>query len=974
MDPLTAVGAAASITQLLDLCVKSCRTARELWQSFTDAPAELQRVVEKLERMKFCIHQLHEISTRMAGSDVDDFFPRAHRATISISLQVQVKNLNSAWAIRQNQSGSFKTKLRWATIEKSKTSRVLKLCLEAEETLNTCLVVVNTRLQLFQHESVAQIKAAQSNLLPALNASGLAMHRFVDQAFSKQAESLVRIQESTIDVQNEVQQLASNITQAVTGDVHRAESKMAEILSAVRVQMEAYASNTSSLSETVITGNRKTETTLSEILMAVRDLPNMTWIQHTALRESTSADSNRFYPATAAQLAPKSTTVPLPDEGVYCGKFKDHNMDIDKIRSGSCINNIIANKNWDYGSTFTYGSFKSGGVGARVERVSKRYQRIWKAKATWWLNLFGPAVLEFEFVIQCRTMAWMSPSIQAAIRVVNVWPNDSPIFRATVGADLPKVKMLLESGEVGINDVNENGWSILSTAVIRPVWGSCPSPRYDVVRYLLASGSDPNIGSRPSLYVALDFGDIETARLLAQSGADIYHPSGPPDSYLPSKSLTVLKSGIELLQSQGFENWSRDSDGNPLAKNLLTAACDTGSPEMVMKALDDFCVEPSHLALRRAFQINAIEVVSILLHIGVKPGLRHGLLARTLAAPLITPSWQDSPHFILFCNENKISGYDPYYINNWRDFWGLSPRHVIMKTWGFQELEGLLAHLLFHDDFWLGSMFRITADWYLKYPGAIGIHDLVKIWSFYQHNGDDLQDSSDLLTRLYETECEKHEPRDIRWTHQGQIYKSRGMTINKELTIQRLELHEKAFFSWISSNEAEDWWYEINSNLVTPRRHLYEDPVHEDHRKGIPFDNNTLFYQTIATEQGRRHMSTYPMVVALCNALKIAGYRAEMCDDGYIWFDPDDGDRYYDAREYQPSPEDDTPGYDCPMCRNPDKYGLGHIIQRAEDGLNYMHEFRRRTREKKVAKEREREMQQKMQRERERQRTSRMRP
>lgn len=115
--------------------------------------------------------------------------------------------------------------------------------------------------------------------------------------------------------------------------------------------------------------------------------------------------------------------------------------------------------------------------------------------------------------------------------------------------------------------------------------------------------------------------------------------------------------------------------------------------------------------------------------------------------------------------------------------------------------------------------------------------------------------------------------------------------------------------------------------------------LYDDGRDGIPFDDTTLFYDTISTERGRAQMSRFPVARALCNALQLAGYNAEMDDEGEIWFEDDDCDRYHDAREYQPGPdEDDGVQANCPICRDPEKYGLGYIIRRAEAGERYITE------------------------------------
>lgn len=122
---------------------------------------------------------------------------------------------------------------------------------------------------------------------------------------------------------------------------------------------------------------------------------------------------------------------------------------------------------------------------------------------------------------------------------------------------------------------------------------------------------------------------------------------------------------------------------------------------------------------------------------------------------------------------------------------------------------------------------------------------------------------------------------------------------------------------------------------------IIQPEIFHDGREDIPFDDTTLFYSTISTEDGRNQLSKQPMARALCNALQLAGYRADMDDDGDIWFENDNGDRYYDAREHQPGPnEDDGVVANCPICKNPDKYGLGYILRRAKAGEAFVEKVR----------------------------------
>lgn len=84
------------------------------------------------------------------------------------------------------------------------------------------------------------------------------------------------------------------------------------------------------------------------------------------------------------------------------------------------------------------------------------------------------------------------------------------------------------------------------------------------------------------------------------------------------------------------------------------------------------------------------------------------------------------------------------------------------------------------------------------------------------------------------------------------------------------------------------------------------------------------------------------MVRALCDGLQHAGYRADMDDDGDIWFDCDDGDRYFDAWETQPAEEREFWLSDvCPICQDFEGYGLGVVLEREKQALEELYEYRR---------------------------------
>lgn len=106
--------------------------------------------------------------------------------------------------------------------------------------------------------------------------------------------------------------------------------------------------------------------------------------------------------------------------------------------------------------------------------------------------------------------------------------------------------------------------------------------------------------------------------------------------------------------------------------------------------------------------------------------------------------------------------------------------------------------------------------------------------------------------------------------------------------------------------------------------------------------NASSFSRHISTEEGRRQLSRFPLVRAFCDALEHAGFRAEMDDDGDIWYDADgDGMRYYDAREYQPVKErEDWPVEECPICRDFTAYGLGYVLEEVAEGKRKLKEYK----------------------------------
>ena len=139
------IGAVASTSQLIGLCVKSSQVLAALWQSYTDAPAELRTLSEKIARLRFLIEQIQALCDEASAHSVriDDLLPEAHRSFIVAILQDRVSELENLKSLRRDH-GAFKAKARWATLDKSKADRLIIVVRNAEQDLNTCLAITNT--------------------------------------------------------------------------------------------------------------------------------------------------------------------------------------------------------------------------------------------------------------------------------------------------------------------------------------------------------------------------------------------------------------------------------------------------------------------------------------------------------------------------------------------------------------------------------------------------------------------------------------------------------------------------------------------------------------------------------------------------------------------------------------------------------------------------------------------------------------
>lgn len=104
-------------------------------------------------------------------------------------------------------------------------------------------------------------------------------------------------------------------------------------------------------------------------------------------------------------------------------------------------------------------------VEGSLNLISKK--NLWKARALFKarVNILGQRIICLEIKAQHFTQTWLGmPSLSTKISVVNVRPNDAPIFAACNNLDLPAVKHLLETREASIHDVSQWGDGLLEVS------------------------------------------------------------------------------------------------------------------------------------------------------------------------------------------------------------------------------------------------------------------------------------------------------------------------------------------------------------------------------------------------------------------------------------------------------------------------------------------------------------------------------
>ncbi|KAI0151631.1 hypothetical protein GGR57DRAFT_177994 [Xylariaceae sp. FL1272] len=920
MDPLSAIGATASVIQVVEVAAEAAAAAWRLTQSIINAPAEIARLAEKLERLRLLIEQTQKQRLDRQAIELDDLFPPSYRNLLYGFLERNVDALESLKSLHAASAGSSITirgRLRWVAVDKRKTKAILEDLRDAESSLDVALSMVTMRIASLNHISLAALKSSQDVFFPQL------MRGFEDvkQCVNEQISEVKK-------------QIAFDATPSVT-----------------------------------------------DVEEGVEEAENV-FKQHLGVTQKRD-EVNRGVPNTKTPVQLGSTPAACSTDEWFIPSHLLSNYDSSKpfARARSSPNVSYQLLKYEMGrvrkqASWTLGSFGyfyapenvKPLTGASITATSTHNRRKVRLILRAGLRLMQQHIVHFEFTIGQNARHWMSmPWLGCSISTLNVRPTHAPIFRACFEWDLESVRYLIDSGQASIYDVDAEFHCGLLEHVFREIKDGQPYDHtlvddfegHQLIDYLLDCGYDPNTfyghWCTPAVFNAFCRFDLEALDLLVRRGAKI-------DSFDINfaAEMTFFDSQyfrqIGFLQSVGFIDWKKEGDNRLLQAALYCRDWDTFLFALEVLKYDPNAINtaspydddslPLHWVVdeddRVAYAAALIEYGA---HVDGGAASRDGpALPRCLQASC----HHDMIHCLLFYGAD-VNCSDKYSTTPWYMLWQIITWSLMFN---FVDLELLLTHLLLHgaDPFQPATCAEDMDDsvfdgilarrpWYF-HLSQIKSPEFARAWSFHdeigtayrrEESGKVIQVKYNVLRPDYEAFEKDRQPRlAFSWLPDGLVRRIIGEDM-KYLYSDKPEP--------VKGTGRGDWepW-----DRIFDRQDLYEEDFTGTKPEAILYarDEHSLFYETISTPEGRDQLSTFPAVRLLYNALRRAGYRAEMDSEYDIWYEDDDGDAYYDAFESQRDLENNSPTAGCFICQDMAKYGLGHIVDQMQEGKERVRKYK----------------------------------
>jgi predicted lipoprotein len=139
-EGLAIVGGIASISQILELTIKSAKRLRKLSQDVKDAPLEIKRLQNKLSALQIV---LQGVTKLIENVDEDTIFPPEQRSMLEDVVKQVQEDVEELEALRvkvvARAPDSLRGRLSWGVKDKAAAERLCARLRETEQCLSTVL-------------------------------------------------------------------------------------------------------------------------------------------------------------------------------------------------------------------------------------------------------------------------------------------------------------------------------------------------------------------------------------------------------------------------------------------------------------------------------------------------------------------------------------------------------------------------------------------------------------------------------------------------------------------------------------------------------------------------------------------------------------------------------------------------------------------------------------------------------------------
>lgn len=139
-DPFTIVGTVASVAQIVGVIVISCTALSHLSRDFQDAPAEIQRLHEKLDTTRISLESTQLFMEDMSEDEVLPPDLRQMLTKIMSRVQHSIATLEQSHdRLASHSTRNFGRRFRWALLDKRLTKKLTQQLRDCESSLSNVL-------------------------------------------------------------------------------------------------------------------------------------------------------------------------------------------------------------------------------------------------------------------------------------------------------------------------------------------------------------------------------------------------------------------------------------------------------------------------------------------------------------------------------------------------------------------------------------------------------------------------------------------------------------------------------------------------------------------------------------------------------------------------------------------------------------------------------------------------------------------